>query len=208
METTATESRIRKEVSKSTLDVSRVYSSDYQKEGTQTAELRQKVTTKSFYPTKAIANDKQDNVFGMEEFGFEEQEYVNEENRVAWIDVPVGTTIEQVKAKLAAHPTAGLYRILANKPILTDNQKYAVENNIASYDTFANSQVVRFPEGAERAGELALDQNGKPQYRAIFFKKEDPVDQDLRTMDEVFYASPQIQEELNENPHVVTGQQL
>lgn len=47
METT---SKIRKEVSKSEINVSRVYSSDYQKEGTLTAELKQTIKTTSFYP--------------------------------------------------------------------------------------------------------------------------------------------------------------
>lgn len=212
METTATESRIRKEVTKGGLSVSRVYESQWQKEGTSTAELRQEVVTKSYYPTKSIANDKQDNIYGMDEFGFEEQEYVNRENRVAWIDVPEGTSVEEVSGKLAQFPNAGLYRVLSNSPILTENQKYAIESGITHLDNFANTQVVRFPEGSENAGELALDSNGKPQYRAIFFKKDNPVDEDLRTADEEFYASPEIKAEMasgqTAETHVVADQKL
>lgn len=212
METKTVDNRIRKEVSKGGLDVSRVYSSEYQKEGTETAELRQTVTTKSYYPTKSIANNRQDNVFGMQDFGFEEQEFVNVENRVTWIDVPKGTTAEQVKAKLAAHPEAGLYRVLANKPILTDNQEYAIKTGLASYDQFANSQVVRYPENAEggNGGKIAPDTNGKPQYRAIFFKVDAPQDIDMRTAEtEDFYASAEIKAELNNSSaHVIPGQSL
>lgn len=197
METVTADNRIRKEVTKGELTVDKLYEGQYQKEGTQTAQLRQVVSTKSFYPTKSIANDKQDNVFGMEEFGFEEKEYENNENRVAWIDVPEGATIEEVQGKLSRFPDSGLYRILGNKPILTDNQKYAIKTEIATMDQFANSQVVRFPEGTENAGKIALDLNGKPQYRAVFFKKEGPVDQDLRTNDAEFYASAEIQAELD-----------
>ena len=210
---TVVNSRIKKESTTLALEVSRVYASTYQKEGTETAELRQEVVTKSFYPTKSISNDMQDNVFDVKDFGFEEKEYTNTEKRVAWIDVPAGTTAEQVAAKLAAHPNAGLYKILANKPILTENQKYAVNNAdiAATYDSFADSQVVRYPETSDNVslrGKLVLDANGKPQYRQVFFKIDSPVDQDLRTSDEEFYASEAIKAELNNTVHTVPTQTL
>lgn len=204
-------SRIRKEVSKSGLDVSRVYASDFQKEGTLTAELKQTVTTKSYYPSKSVANDMQDNIFGMQEFGFEEQEYVNNETRVAWIDVPQGSTMEAVVDKLKAFPNAGLYRVLANQPILTDNQKYAIKEGLTTLDVFADRQVVRYPDNSENAGELALDANGKPQYRQVFFSSKGVEDNDMRTIEAGdYYASPTIKSELEGvgSAHVVEGQTL
>jgi len=208
METTNATARIRKEVSKDALSVSRVYKSDYQKDGTHTAELRQTVTTKSYYPGKSVSNNMQDNIFGQNDFGFEEQEYTNNEKRVAWIDVPENMTPEAVAEKLANFPEATLYRVLSNNPILTDNQVYAISAGLTTKDNFAESQVVRYPEGSENAGKLALDSNGKPQYRAIFFSNSAKEDMDLRTEDEEFYASASIAAELNSTEHVVTGQTL
>lgn len=201
--------QIRKETSKSNLEVSRVYESEYQKEGTITAEIKQTVTTKSYYPSKSVANNMQDNVFGMADFKFEEQEYENKETRVAWIDVPVGSTVESVLARLKEFPEAHLYRVLGNKPVITDNQKYAIENGITSMEVIAESQVVRFPKGHESEGEIALDQNGKIQYRSVFFKTTECPDQDHRNADpEDYYATEAIATELEVTEGVVTGQEL
>jgi len=204
--------RIRREVSKSGISVSRVFTSNYQKEGTQTAELRQTVTVRSFYPTKSIRNSLQDNIFGMKDFGFEESEYVNKETRVTWIDVPVGTTTEQVAAKLAAYPAAVLYRITSNKPILSDTEQYAVNSPelAVSIDTFANRQAIRYPAGHEKEGQLALSRNdNKIQYRRIAFSTSNVEDKDLRNSDpEDFYVSPELEAELNNKTVVIEGQSI
>jgi hypothetical protein len=208
--------RIRKESTKDALAVSRVYSSTYQKEGTETAELKQAVKTISFYPTKSVSNNMQDNIFGQSDFGFEEQQFENIETRVAWIDVPVGTTPVQVQAKLANYPGATLYRCLANHPILTDNQVYAIKAGLTTKDVLADSQIVRYPENDETiangtAGKIALDRNGKPQYRQIFFAASTKDDMDKRSADPAdFYASTAIMAELSDvdSSHVVEGQSL
>lgn len=194
------------------LDVSRVYTNTFQKEGTQTAELRQTVVTDSFYPSKQIANEMQDNVFGQADFGFEEQKFTNNETRVSWIDVPVGTTVEQVKARLAQKPGATLYRVLSNHPTLTSNQLYAINNGVTTKAIIAENQIVRYPEGAENgnAGKVALDPNGKPQYRAIFFSIDGKADIDNRTaIAEDFYVSEAIKAELaTTSEQVVQGQTM
>lgn len=204
--------RIRKEVSKSPLTVGKIYKSDYQKEGTLTAELRQAVTTKSFYPSKSVANSLQDNVFATTDFGFKDKEYETTENRVAWIDVPLGSTVESVTAKLAAFPNANLYRILSNKPILSDTEQYAIEapELDVTLDVFAERQVVRYPDTAEEnAGELATDTNGKIQYRRIAFSSKETVDQDIRTAEPSdFYATPELEAELNGGVNVMQNQSL
>ncbi len=205
----STTNQIRKEVSKSTLEVSRVYKSDYQKEGTLTAELRQTVTTKSYYPSKSVSNDHQDNIFSAAEFSFEEKEYENIETRVAWIDVPVGSTVESVTAKLANFKEATLYKIMANAPILTDSQKYAIDNGITSIDVFANRQAVRFPDGNDKAGQLALDANGNVQYRSVFFMSSAIADMDKRGADATIYLSAELEAEVNNvGAEVISGQEV
>jgi hypothetical protein len=60
----------------------------------------------------------------------------------------------------------------------------------------ADKQVVRFPEGHPQAGQLILN-NGKPQYKATYFKNEAIEDQDLRTQDPSdFYSTPTMRVEL------------
>ena len=191
------DSQVRKEVNVGQLTVSRVFTNMHQKEGTLTAELRQAVETKSFYPSKQIANDMQDNVFAVDDFGFGEQEFSNTENRVSWIDVPAGTTVEQVTAKLADNPNAGLYRVLSNHPILTSGQVYAINNQITTKEAIAESQVVRMPEGSPTPGALAPDPNGKPQYRGIFFSIDGKDDNDKRTSEvEDFFTTELISSEI------------
>ena len=94
MSTEETNNGIRKVITKSVLTVEKVYKGDYQKDGTLTAQIRQTITTDSYYPGKSVTNDHQDNIFSSAEFNFEEKEYQSVENRLAWIDVPEGSTIE------------------------------------------------------------------------------------------------------------------
>jgi hypothetical protein len=191
--------RVRKQSSKGALEVSRVHEAKYQKEGTLTAEIKQTITTKSYYPSKAVSNNLQDNPFASSEFGFAEQEFVATEKRVAWVDVPKGSTVESVAAKLATLPDATIYKILANKPILSDNQLYAIEAGLTSKDVIADGQVVRFPTGHPQAGQIILDPQGKVQYKATYFKTSAMADQDLRTAEvEDFYATPNMKAELAE----------
>jgi hypothetical protein len=189
------------------IKVDEIFTSDYQKEDTVTAQLRQVIKITSYYPTKRISNNMQDNLFSIDEFGFEEKAYVNSENRVCWLDVPKNTTIEQIVEKLEKAKDACLYKVLSNKPILTDNQEYAISQNIRTYDEFANSQVIRYPEGTKIEGEngemedvsgqIVLDKNGKVQYRRVFFSTSKKADLDYRTQKEDdFYMSEDIKSEL------------
>ena len=178
--------------------VAEIKVSDFQKAGTKTAVLKQTITTVSSYPTKSVTSDMQDNIFGLEDFGFEKQDFTTTRVNVAFIDVPESATIESVTAQLAKFPNASLYRVLSNSPILTNNQKYAIENNLKTMDDFANSQVVRYGENSENAGQLVLDQYGKIQYKAIYFASQGHEDIDLRAEDAEMYFTPQIEVEYNE----------
>ena len=195
----ATNNAVSTEVRKSALIVEEVKVSNFQKAGTKTAVLKQTIETISKYPTKSVSSDKQDNIFSMEDFGFEEQEFTSVRTNVAFLDVPANSTIESVEAQLKKFPKACLYRIISNEPILTDKQKYSISAGLKTKDDYANSQVIRFGEGSPDAGELILDSNGKVQYRAVYFSATEKEDMDLRTHDEVNYMSEKIKEEFNES---------
>ena len=195
----ATNNAVSTEVNKSALIVEEVKVSNFQKAGTKTAVLKQTIETISKYPTKSVSSDKQDNIFSMEDFGFEEQEFTSVRTNVAFFDVPANSTIESVEAQLRKFPKACLYRIISNEPILTDKQKYSISAGLKTMDDYANSQVIRFGEGSPDAGELILDNNGKVQYRAVYFSATEKEDMDLRTHDEVNYMSKEIELEFNES---------
>ena len=186
-------------VTRSPLIVEDIRVSDFQKEGTKTAVLRQTIETVSKYPSKSVSSDKQDNIFSMAEFGFEEQEFVSTRSHVSFMDVPENSTIESVQAQLAKFPGACNYRILSNEPILTTNQQYSIDAKLKTLDDYANSQVVRYGEGTPNAGKLLLDPNGKVQYRAVFFSSVHKEDVDERTSDNAMYLSKALEIEFNEN---------
>jgi len=212
----ADNSNVRKEVTVKPIEISRVYSGNYQKEGTLTAELKQTIETVSFYPSKSVRNSLQDNPFETKEFGFEEQKFEAKETRVAWIDVPAAAfdTVEKVAARINAIPEAMLYKVLSNKPSISDAQQAGINAGQTTLDIIANSQVVRYPKDTkigevDVTGKIVLDVNGKPQYRGIYYSNTAKEDIDLRTKDATdFYASPEIIAELNNKSVAVQGQTI
>lgn len=200
----------RVETSKSAITLDKIYKSDYQKPGTLTAQLRQVMTTKSYYPSKQVTSDLGANLFEAGDFGFEEKDFTSVENRIAWIDVPETYTEEQVKSKLleANQKGACLYKILSNKPIVTNHQQYSISVGNKTMDDFANTQVVRYSEGSDKAGQIILDENNKPQYRKIFLWNTPMHDQDIRNSDpNDVYMSAEIKAEL-EGASVMQGQTI
>lgn len=196
--------RIRKEVEKSTISITRVYEAPYQKPGTLSAEVKQTIETTSFYPTKSVSNNMQDNIFAVEDFGITETPYKAVENRVAWIPVPIGTTSETVALQLAKFPQATIYKVMDSKPILTSDQVRAISGGLTTLAIIANRQVARYPANADAniAGKLIVDANGKPQYRSVFFSRVAKEDVDNRVKDlktakpEDFYTTAEIEAEL------------
>lgn len=186
---------------KSAITLDKVYVAQFQKPGTKTAQIRQVITTDSYYPTKQVSSNMQANIFDTADFGFEEQHYQNKENRVAWIPVPENATEEQIAKKLEEMTAKGacIYRVLSNRPILDDHQKYAVSTrlNNVTLDTFANPQVLRFPKGHAKEGQISLSADNKVVYRRTFFWNAPMEDSDKRNTDPAdFYMSPEIQLEL------------
>jgi hypothetical protein len=197
METTrnATANAVRKEVSISAITVDKIYKADYQKDNTLTAQLRQTVKTVSFYPSKQVGSSLKDSPFTAAECGFQEEQYPYTEKRVAWVNVPVSVSADDVLGKIPAE--AVLYKMISNRPILSDHQLYSIENGLKTMDEYSDAQVVRYGEGSDNAGQLILDLNNKPQYRAIFYSNSPKKDVELRTeVASDFYASPKIKGEM------------
>ena len=197
-----TPSGVRHESFKGAITLDKISTSEYQKEGTMTAQIRQEILTKSYYPSKKVSSNLQGGLFEAKDFGFEEQEFQSKETRVAFIPVPVGSSVEAITAKLDSAHKAGacIYRVLSNQPILDENQKYAVKNGITTVDVFANSQAVRYPEGTlinnvDVSGKLTLDKAGDVQYRKTYFWLTNMEDVDVRGQ-EVPYLSPELKAEM------------
>ncbi len=137
---------------------------DAYKPALDSAQIRQEVTR--IYPSVSTSNNLQDGLFSTEDFGLEGgSEY--KEIRVTWLPVPKGTSAEAVQAMLDKCTGAKIYKILANEPILTSGQEYAIESGLSSLDVFENSQMVRDSEG-----DAIPDANGAVQFSAKFFSKD------------------------------------
>ena len=203
-------SNIKKIVTKSNLTVAKIEASDFQKEGTLSATLRQKVTTVSIYPSKKIENSLQGNVFDLDDFGFGDgTEYTSHEDRVAFVDVPSTYTLEQVQAQFAKFPDGCLYRILSSAPILSDSDENAIDNDsfTVTLDTYADRQALRYPKGSPEEGKLILDDLGQVQYRKVFFSNIAKDDIDERgSMVKDPYISPDLEDEMSGKVKVVAEQ--
>lgn len=191
-----------------------VFNEEYQKEGTLTLELRQGINSTSVYPSARVGSNLSDSLFGSEEFGFAAQEFTSTEQRVAWIEVPATLTFEEAMARIASAPNACLYKYLSNRPILDENQLYAISAGLTTktMDDYANQQVVRYSADHAQAGQIILDRHGKPQYRRVLFSGKGSEDIDDRNADMAnTYTTPEITAELagvQGVATVVTGQTL
>ena len=184
-------------IEKSEVEVTDLEVSNFQKKGTKTATLKQTIKTTSYYPTKKITSNMQDNIYDLSDFGedFKPEPYENTRVAVAFLnEVPEKETLENMQRKMKNFPNACIYRVLRNEPFLTDNQIYAVEKGLKTKAEFAEKQVVRNAEG-----KLVLDKNGKVQYKCSFFSSTEKEDLDWRTEDpEDMYMTDSIELEYNE----------
>lgn len=148
------------------------------------AQIR--MTVESVYPEAQVGNQLNDSVFSFDSFGFGDGNSY-EEKRVAWIDVPAGTTKEQVEEQLAKFPQARIYRIMSLQPVITEEQERAMENGISMYVADDGNKYPVTPEYYERkqrvvnteTGEV-VNYKGLPQYRVLGFSRDGKADKDLR----------------------------
>ena len=192
---------ISKVETRSPLTLSRIYKSDNQKEGTMRAELKQTRITVSKYPSRTVISNMQDSIFGTQEYDFKEKEYTNTTTLVAWLDIPANVNEAVFMERLKKFPEATIYKVVDNRPVLTDNQEYAVSQGLRTLDDYANSQAVRHgsddEDGKWAAGDLVIDDLGRPVYKQTFFTSTHKEDIDRRdTNPSNFYASPEIENEI------------
>ena len=163
---------MQKSVNFNNIVVSRVYNSQYQKAGTVTAELKQTVETTTKYPSSGIGTD--DNLFNIGDFSeLESPEYKNTETRVYWMNVPAGTTVQDVQMKLKQAPNSKLVKILSNRPIVSSNQEYAISQGLMSMEQIAQSQAVKDPNG-----NLVM-RNGENCFKKIVFSLNGGEDENI-----------------------------
>ena len=195
------DSNIKTEVKFGDLELSRVFRGMYEKKNTETAEFKQKVTTTTTYPSITVQNSEMSNPFSMEEFDDSDaQTYDNVSTRVAWIKVPRGTTEAQVKAKLAQKPHF-IRQVISNHPILTTQQKNAIESGVTTKDAIANSQIIRYPNAGVNPNEVILDRNtNKPMYKENYLALVDGElgDENRKTVEaNDYYLSEELKKELS-----------
>lgn len=101
------------------------------------------------------------------------------EKRVTWLNVPGGTTIEQVQERLNALDSPTLVRTLGLKPILSNDQIIAMEKgiNTKTWEQYAENFVRTSDTGTP------VLFAGHQQYRAIHFSDSFAEDNDNRIFD-------------------------
>lgn len=157
----------------------------------RTAQVRQTVTTVSKYPGARGGNSLNDALFAMADFGTG-NEYTSTSNRVAWIEVPDGTTAQEVQNRLDQLPEATIYSITQTSPIYSDTDIWALQNNRRTQDQYADSQVMRYGPNPStvgaKPGSLILDE-GHFLYKRHFFSAVHK--DDIRNLDfNRVYGSP------------------
>lgn len=177
------------------INISRIYVGEKQKEGSKTVEVKQVVTTTSFYPSKVFNNSLEDSLFSESAYGAPENTFTNTETRVAWPIVPVGASEEDIRKMIEGLKDARIKKILSHAPILNANQQKAVDNGLRTLDEYANAQVVRYGDTHEKAGQPVL-YNGKVQYKVNAFCQTAVEDEDRRPTTEEF-RSKELEAELN-----------
>lgn len=129
-------------------------------------QLRQTVTTK--YP-----QSRGNALFRAAEFG-DPQSFV--EKRVTWLDVPEGTTAEEVLSRLNEMDTPTLVKILDLKPIISESKMRAIENG------FNTKTLADYAQDYVRKSDTnePVPFAGRHQYREIVFSDSFVEDTDHR----------------------------
>ena len=115
--------------------VDKLFTATHQKADTLTAQLRQVITHSTTYPKVQVTDGVSDNLFGNSEFNIAKSEpYTSTENRIYFMNVPAGSTKQDMELKLQKARDEGknptICKIISNRPITTDNQDAAITKGI------------------------------------------------------------------------------
>lgn len=158
--------------------------SEGRKKNAHQAQIRQIISV--VYPGVRSNNSLNDKLFSGSEFGVEAKSF--EERRVCFLPIPIGTTAEEVQARLDALPNARIAKILSLNPILSKEQENAMKTGLSknedgslkTIDDYRESQSIRNEQGEK------VYYQGHEQYRQTIFQDGSlgPVeDVDLRADD-------------------------
>lgn len=166
------ENSVKKEQIFGRITVDKVEAHAY-KDGIMSAQLRQTVEKISIYPGKNTGNDKQDALFGATDFGGEPKEYKTTQTRICWVEVPEGSTVASVQARLDSVANARIYQIVSTDLMdcLTDGHKYQIEEGNLTIAQLQDKFALRDSEGG-----LIANEDGEQLFRALYFSasgKED-----------------------------------
>lgn len=161
------------------ITIDKIEKSPFQKAGTLTATLRQIINVIAYYQGKQATDSLTDSLYDNDDFGFEEQSFASTETRVCFLPIPDSETEAGLLEKLAAAPNARIWKCLSNHPILTSQQENSINRGLKTLDEYADSQVIRYPEGHEMAGQIIV-RNGKVEYKVQKFSANGKPDTDLR----------------------------
>lgn len=148
--------------------------------GIHSAQIRQIVETT--YPAARVNNSLNEGLFNTEDFNLTGgQTY--QSTRVTWLDVPAGTTAEQVQTLLEAKPEARIYRIISNnvEDVMSAEQKQAVSAGLRTLEAFQEQLRVRYVDPT--TSELIAVEPA--QYRNYGFSQSAKADIDYRTTERV-----------------------
>lgn len=118
-------SRIKKRVDYGRITVDKVEDHQF-KSDRMSAQIRQVVTRISLYPIEG-GNDKQDSLMAS---GPQYKEYKETKERVTWVDVAKGSTIESVQTMIDALEDACIYQIVSFDVMdcITDGHIHQINN--------------------------------------------------------------------------------
>lgn len=163
------------------------------------AQIRMVVETT--YPEAQVGNSRNESIYEQKDFGFGDGN-TYEENRVAWIDVLLDSTVESVQAAMDKFPKARIYRMLSLTPILTDEQVRAMKSGFSTYadedgvekpidmDFYRRKQrIPAFDQNGALLKDEFSDYKGLPQYRTTFFNKDGKEDVDTRPEEYAAYVN-------------------
>jgi hypothetical protein len=156
---------------------------------TDRAQLRQEVEVTSLFSKRTAQNDLNVALFSNKELGIEEtpQTYISE--RVAFVDVPKGSTVHDINEYLKQEKLKNLtlYIIRSNHPILTNIEKavLAAGKTNNTVETLSEKQIARYSKkhaNEEKRNQIML-KNGKPFYSRTCVSTVRKADEDMRTED-------------------------